>query len=320
MGGCFKMKRFFTIMLSIYLAATFSSFKLYAGGQGSCVGLTCGSSRTYWTDEQRASVEGRYGWWWALGEREREMFPNFYRGGRWFLGNVVIPVLGNPYVQKALEVAEQASAGATPTPADDALIRGLRNLPRAASGLDEASGLAAALGATVRRGGAGVPPATKQELRTMIGRGEVYLTEPSVFTVKEGFEEIITREAFHGTQRVGGYGMSRMRDVLEVSQIWTDPAYQGGHLATEAVAGYIRGNPNIRYIAASIEEPNTVKFIESAIEQGHPGTWMDQAVAATPLGKIGAATGATIRPVSLQRHVDPANSLPYYDVLVEIVR
>lgn len=35
------MKRFFTIMLSIYLVATFSSFKLYAGGQGSCVGIGC---------------------------------------------------------------------------------------------------------------------------------------------------------------------------------------------------------------------------------------------------------------------------------------
>lgn len=83
------MKRLFIILFLLHFAVVFSISNLHAGGNPSCVGITCGSSRTYWTDEQRSAVEGGGlgSFWSAMGEREREMFPNFYRGGEW-LGRI----------------------------------------------------------------------------------------------------------------------------------------------------------------------------------------------------------------------------------------
>lgn len=99
------MKRLFAILFSIYFSATFAGSNLHAGGNGSCVGLMCGGQRTYWTDEQRAQVEGgRFGGLWsAMGEREHEMFPNFYRAGGWLGENVLGPAAGvafGPWMQE----------------------------------------------------------------------------------------------------------------------------------------------------------------------------------------------------------------------------
>lgn len=79
-----------------------------AGGCGpGGAGFLCQSPQrgTYWTDQQRALVEQRGfgGFWIAMGEREREMFPNFYRAGRWGMESVVAPAMGvafGPWMQR----------------------------------------------------------------------------------------------------------------------------------------------------------------------------------------------------------------------------
>lgn len=75
------MKKLFSSLLLASLFLCFSPLPSRAGGGGSgCTGWTC--ERTYWSDEQRSAVEQRGfgGFWNAMGERERQMFPNIYRG------------------------------------------------------------------------------------------------------------------------------------------------------------------------------------------------------------------------------------------------
>lgn len=290
---------------------------VHAGGCGqNGAGFLCQqpSRRTYWTNQQRAAVEQRGfgGFWSALGEREREMFPNFYGAGRWGMENIGAPALGavfGPWMQRNVWTPlDQTPPDLGPAPLEaDRLV---------AIGMIGTGRLGQRVGKWLGRFG---PPTSKAKVREMIAHGEIYLTKPEITVIKEGFEEVITREAFHGEKRIGGYALSRVGETVEVMNIWTEPAYQGGHLATRAVTEYLEANSNVRYISAAMENEETVRFIEQAIEFGSPNVWMSQALQATPLGKIGAALGE-LRPVRLQRVIDPTRELPYYDVLVEIIR
>lgn len=85
-----------SLLLATLLLAVAPTVHADSGGCGpGGTGWPCGGNqKTYWSDEQRSAVEGRGfgGFWNAMGEREREIFPNFYAAGNWAMQNVVAPV------------------------------------------------------------------------------------------------------------------------------------------------------------------------------------------------------------------------------------
>lgn len=173
----------------------FATIPRFAGGNPpSCVGNLCGptSQKTHWPEAEYAEQISLRN---AIGERAFEMFPNLYRFAYWMMGNV----LGNPYVQTGLKVAEEASYG-TPAGADEAIFRGLRGVPEYLSRFEGAAGVGAALGAIrSAKGGLGGRTISLYDLPAPVAAREAtYIPSPNelpVVTAARARRAMATRAA-----------------------------------------------------------------------------------------------------------------------------